>query len=220
MAFNPEVTELTTAATDAAIAGLSLGCMAFLRRRRAHRPQRATIWSWVFGLLVVASLLGVVAHGLDLTAGAEAWLWRPLYLSLGLVVALFVVGALYDAGGEQTARRALPPLLALGVAFFVVTQVASGTFIVFVVYEAVAILLALGLYVGLAVRRRLAGAGIVAAGIVLNLVAAGVQATETVSLTIVVPFDHNGVFHFVQMAALVVMTAGLARGQVPASPSP
>jgi hypothetical protein len=111
--FNSSITELTTAATDAAIALVAAGCVLALNRHRARDPRRVQIWTWVFGLLVLASVLGALAHGLDLSATVRAWLWQPLYLTLGLIVAMFVVAALYDFRGEQAARRALLPMLAL-----------------------------------------------------------------------------------------------------------
>ena len=212
MAFNPAITELTTAATDAVIAVLAMGCLGFLARFRTVAPWRAGIWRWVFGLLAVAAVLGAVAHGFDLSETVRDWLWRPLFLALGLVVALFVVGAVLDLRGGSAARAALVPMVVVGVAFFAVTQIVSGAFLVFVIYEAAAMLAALGIYAALAVRRRLPGAATMTAGILINIAAAAIQATGTVSLTIVVPFDHNGVFHLVQMVALVVLTIGIARG--------
>jgi hypothetical protein len=72
-------------------------------------------------------------------------------------------------------------------------------------------LAALGMYMSLALKRQLKGAVTIAAGIVLNIIAVAIQASGSISLTIVVPFDHNGVFHLVQIVALVVLTLGLAR---------
>jgi hypothetical protein len=212
MAFNPVITELTTAATDALIALVSLVCMAALLRHRTEHRWRVTVWSWVFALLACASVLGAIAHGLDLAPPTRAWLWRPLYLSLGLVVALFVVGAVGDFRGETAARRTLIPMLGLALAFFVVTQVGTGSFLVFVAYEGLAMLAALGMYLALALRGTLAGAGTIAAGILLNIAAAVIQSIDSIAITILVPFDHNGVFHLVQVAALVTLTAGLLRG--------
>jgi hypothetical protein len=214
--FNSEVTELTTAATDVVIAIVALMCMTALRRHRAHAARRVAIWTWVFGLLAFAAVLGAFAHGIALPAETRQWLWRPLYLSLGLVVALFVVGAVYDVRGEAAARAGLLPMLTLGVVFFVITQVVSGAFLVFVVYEAAAMLAALSAYTVLAIRRRLEGAGTIAVGIIINIAAAAIQATGTVSVEIIVPFDHNGVFHLVQIVALGVMAVGLARGMTTA----
>jgi hypothetical protein len=211
-AFNPSITELTTAATDAAIALVAAGSVFLLNRYRAGHRRRVQIWTWVFGLLAAASVLGALAHGLDLTDTIRSWLWRPLYLSLGLIVAMFVVAAVYDFRGEPAARRTLLPMLLLAIGFFAITQVGSVTFRLFIAYEATAMLVALGIYLQLARTSRLEGAGIIATGILLNLVAAAIQASGTVTVTVVVPFDHNGVFHLVQIVALVVLTRGLARG--------
>jgi hypothetical protein len=142
----------------------------------------------------------------------QAWLWRPLFLALGFVVAMFVVGAVFDFKGERAANASLVPMLALALSFFIINEVASGTFLIFVAYEAVAMLAILGMYLSLALKRQFEGAVTIAAGIVLNILAAAIQASGSISLTIVVPFDHNGVFHLVQIVALVVLTRGLARG--------
>jgi hypothetical protein len=136
-------------------------------------------------------------------------LWIPLFLLLGLTVALFVVGAIYDWRGSAPARASLPIMVVLALLFFGVTRLASGAFFVFVLYEAVAMLFALAVYGYLATGARVAGMGLMAAGVGLNIVAAAIQATRSVSFVLIWQFDHNGVFHLVQMVALVVMTAGL-----------
>jgi hypothetical protein len=210
MSFTDAATELTTGVTDAIIAIEAVACVAVLWRFRAADAFKVGIWAWVFGLLAVASVLGAVAHALAVSEELREVLWRPLYLSLGLVVALFAVGAVYDWKGRRVAVRLLPIVLPVALGFFAVTQLLSGAFLVFVLYEAVAMLAALGIYGTLAARGR-RGAGLVAAGVLLSIVAAGIQATGSVRLELVVPFDHNGVFHLVQMVALAVLTAGLAR---------
>lgn len=212
MSFTEIPTEQTTAATDAVLALLALACIGALRRYRTTDPPKVRLWTWVLGLLTFAAALGAVAHGVEMGETTRDALWRPLFLALGLVVALFAAAAVHDWKGQHMARRMLPLLVSLGVVFFLVTQVASGSFLVFVLYEAVAMLFALAVYVRLAATRKLVGAGVVALGIVLNIVAAGIQATESVQFTLVVPFDHNGVFHLVQMVAVIVLTAGLVQG--------
>ena len=67
-------------------------------------------------------------------------------------------------------------------------------------------------YLQLARSDRLAGAGLIAAGIILNLAAAAAQASGTILITVVWPFDHNSVFHIIQTVALVVLLLGLRRG--------
>jgi len=67
MSLNDSPVELTTAATDVVIALVCVGVVLGLARLRAHDSWKTTLWSWVFILLAVASVLGAVAHGLELT---------------------------------------------------------------------------------------------------------------------------------------------------------
>lgn len=215
MAGNPVPTELTTAATDALLAILCVVALVMIRRRRAVDPWKVGLWSWLLGLLALASVLGAIAHGLELTDRVRDLLWQPLYLCLGLVVALFTVAAIRDRLGEPAARRALPWMIVLGFGFFAITRIGSGTFLVFIAYEAVAMLAALVLYLDAAIRPRVAGAALMAGGVTLNLLAAVVQQSSVTLELAGVPLDHNGVFHLVQLVAVVVLTAGVLRGLNP-----
>lgn len=207
--FNPSPTELTTAATDAILA---VECVAVIIGLRRHRPAgwRLGLWCWVFGLIAFAGGLGAVAHGLDLSEAVRTALWGPLYLALGVLVALFAVGAVADWQGPARARRWVPWSVGVGVLFFGLTQLLDGAFLIFVVYEAAAMLGALAIYVGLAAGRRQRGAGTMAFGVLVNLAAAGLQASP-VGFRLMVPFDHNGVFHLAQMAGVAVLALGVAR---------
>ena len=211
MALNPVSTELTTAATDAILALLALYCIRWLGARRSADPAKVTLWILVLALLAVASVLGAVAHGFSLSSDTVYLLWQPLFLSLGLVVALFVVAAAYDGLGPDAARRLMIPALVIGACFYLVTLLFPDTFLVFVLYEAVAMLAALALYVRLALRTGKGWAWLMVLGIALNIAAAGIQASGTVRLNLGVPLDHNGVFHLLQMVAIVVLMAGVGR---------
>jgi hypothetical protein len=183
--------------------------------RLVKAPVQATwkraLWCWVFALLGLASVLGTLAHGFEIPESVRGSLWRPLYLSLGLTVALFVVAGIHDWRGEASARAVLPWALAVGVGFFALTQLSSGAFLVFLVYEGAAMLATLAMYLFLAVRGRLAGVGMMVLGIGLSIVAAGVQAS-TLSARLMVPFDHNGLFHLVQLMGTAALANGLWRG--------
>jgi len=209
MQFNPIPTELTTAATDVALGVSAIGCASHLLRFRENDRWKVRLWCWVFGMLAVAALLGAVAHGFVWSARLWDLLWQPIFLLLGLTVALFVVGAIYDWLGLEAARRTVPSMVFLAVAFFVITRLVSGSFLVFVLYEAVAMLFALVVYGVLAARKATRGMSLMLLGVGLNIVAAAIQATQAVTFTLIWPFDHNGVFHLVQMVALVVLFAGL-----------
>ena len=207
--FNGSATELTTGATDALLGIAALTCIVYLQQYRRLDGWKVGIWTWVLATLAVAALLGAVVHGFELSDGTRELLWRPLFFLLGLLVALFVVAASYDWLGEQSARRVLMAMIPIALGFFAITQLLSSAFMVFVAYEALAMLVALGIYVSLAVRRRLPGARLMAFAILLNIVAAGIQASGSVRFTLLWPFDHNGVFHIVQLIAVVVLMLGL-----------
>ena len=213
---NSSPAELTTGATDAVLAVECVLISVWLWRTPISSRWRATLWCWVFGLLAFSSLLGAVAHGLELPYTTRGALWKPLYLSLGILVALFLVGAVYDWRGREAAGRLVPWAIGAGAAFFALTQLTGGSFIVFFAYEAPALTCALTIYVLLAAKRRLAGAGVVAAAIVLNLAAGGVQASSA-SATIIFPIDHNGLFHLVQMAGAATLGLGVWLGLRPES---
>jgi hypothetical protein len=217
LVLNESPMELTTSATDAVLAIECVVIIVCLRRLAVGDRWRTTLWCWVFGLIGFSSVLGAVAHGLTLSDPIRAALWRPLYLCLGIVVALFMVGAVYDWRGRAVAARLVPWCIGVGSAFFALTEVFSGEFLVFVAYEATAMVGAFGIYLFLGVTGRLRGAGVIATAVLLNLLAAAMQATD-VSLHLLFPFDHNGVFHLIQMAGLGTLGLGLSLGMQSETP--
>jgi hypothetical protein len=207
---NASPTEITTGATDAVLVIECIVILVCLRRSPRGDQWRIGLWSWVFGLLAFVSFLGSGLHGLEVPHALRKAFWKPLYLSLGMIVSLFLVGAIRDWRGPKCAKMLLPWSIGLGCLFFGLTEIATGGFVVFVIYEGVAMVAALAIYSFLAATRRLGGAGVMALAIFLNLGAAAVQASS-ISLTMVVPFDHNGLFHLVQMVAIATMGMGLMR---------
>lgn len=210
MRFNPSLTELTTAATDALLGVVCLVLLFRLVQRPDGPAWKRVLWGAVFVCLATASFLGAIAHGGEWSAAVRARLWQPLYLALGLTVALFLVGAVGDWRGRPAAHRALPWMIAVAIGFFAVTQWGSGSFLLFVAYEALVMLATLAIYLTLCAGGR-AGAGTIAAGIALSIAAAGVQASS-LHVTVGVPFDHNGLFHLVQIAGVVVTARGVRQG--------
>lgn len=207
-------TELTTSATDAVLAIECIVITVCLWRTATSDRWRTALWCWVFGLMAFSSLLGAITHGFEMPNSTREVLWKPLYLSMWVVVALFMVGTIYDWRGRVVAERLVPWAIGTGAAFFGLAEFLSGSFILFVAYEATAMVCALAIYSFLAVTRRLLGAGIVVTTIVLNLAAAGAQASAA-SIWIFVPFDHNGIFHVIQMVGAAILGLGLRTGMHP-----
>lgn len=207
-------TELTTSATDLFLAIECLVIMICLRRIPASDRWRTSIWGLVFGILAFSSFLGAVAHGLDMRASLRETLWAPIYLSLGVVVALFVMGALFDLYGRDTVKRLIWPGVAACILFLILVWIFNGAFIIFVLYEGMAMLYALAVYAFLAASRRLRGAAIISPAILLSIVAAAAQASDA-SVKIIFPFDHNGIFHLIQIPAMSMLGMGVWMGMKP-----
>ena len=48
-----------------------------------------------------------------------------------------------------------------------------------------------------------------ATGIFVSIIAAGIQANKSVFLTFIWRFDHNGIYHLVQIVGLMLLLMGL-----------
>ena len=204
-------TELTTSATDALLAIECAVIIALLLRTAPADRWRTNLWCWVFTLLATASSLGALVHAMEMPKPMRTALWTPLYLSLGILVVLFIVGAVADWRGKVVAMRLVPWGLGVSAAFFGLTALLGGKFIVFIVYAAAILLSTLAIYTFLAVTHRLQGAAVIALAILLNLAAAAVQASN-LSLHLVFPFDHNGLFHLIQIGSTAILGLGVHLG--------
>ena len=153
MHFNPIETELTTAATDLLLVLAALYGVFRLRRYRPVDAWKVNLWIILLLSLATASLLAAVAHGLVLNAGVSGWLWRIIYLGLGLVVSSFVVASVYDLLGRRVAIRILPVIVVVALLFFLMVKIMGGSFWPFIVFEGLAMCFALAIYGYLGYRR-------------------------------------------------------------------
>lgn len=206
MLIHPSPYERITALTDIFLGILAAWGAAQLFAFANFRHQ---IWAWTFCLLAIASFLGAIAHGFAMSTKTNDRLWMPINVALGLTLGLFVVGALFDLSGESLARQALPVMIALGFGFFLITILKPGTFMTFIIYEALAMLFALGIYGYLFFTSNLLGVGWMVLGVLVTIIAAVVQATGKAGKSIFWYFDNNGVFHLIQMIGMVLLLIGL-----------
>ena len=211
MGFIDIPTEQTTAVTDAILAVMVIAVAVYLHRIGQKNRWKTTLWIWVCGLLALSAILGTIVHGFEISKAFQTFLWHPIYLSLGLLVALFIVAVVYDIWGEAIARRVLPIMVVIGVGFFGITLVRPNSFLIFIIYEAVVMFFALGGYIWVSYRGHLEGAWLMAVGILVTIIAAGVQASKAFSLTFIWSFDHNGIYHLIQMVAIALLGAGLRK---------
>lgn len=202
--------EQTTAVTDIILALVAFGGILLLQATvdQAGAFWRIFIWSTAIGLIGLASALGAVAHGLLLPSILHDRIWLVLNMALALAVSLFVVAVINDLWGYEASRTTLPVMLIAGLGFYLVILIHPGIFFVFIVYEGLALGFALCVYSFLAITGE-QGTAFMAGGVLLSILAAGLQARKSIGFTLIWKFDHNGIYHIVQTVGLLFLIAGL-----------
>jgi hypothetical protein len=211
MEYTKDPAEQTTAATDLLLAVVAMGGILFLRWDPAGAGDywKINIWSAAIGLIGLAAFLGAAAHGLVLSPTRHRRIWQTLNMALALAVSLFVAGVVYDLWGWAACLGTLPLMLVTGLVFFAATLIFPGIFFVFIAYEGLALIFALGAYIYLSIQGTLRGAGFIAGGILISIIAAAIQANKSIALTLVWKFDHNGIYHILQASGLTLLLIGL-----------
>ena len=211
MQFIDIPTEQTTALTDLLLALVSASGVYWIVRKGLHTDKKKTIiWTTAFTLLTAAALLGAIAHGVKMSADTNELIWQPLNLFLGLSVALFVAGVVYDSNGFKIRKSIFFLILLFSFAFFAITLIFPGLFFVFILYEALAMLFALISYAFL-MNRKFPGATYMTLGIFISIIAAIIQSQESLNLNFIWNFDHNGLFHLTQIIGLFFLFSGLIK---------
>ncbi len=205
--------EQTTAVTDLVLGVAAIWAVLYIKKLNRFKPWKSTIWQWAFIFLALASLIGAVAHGFQMSEKVNYIMWQPLNLSLGLTIAFFVIGVIYDTWGETASRRWMPIMIIVAILFFVTKLVASlfieYSFFIFIIYEAVGMLFALVAYAVLSARKRLRGGWIMTAGVMVTILAAAVQSMKFIHFTLIWEFNNNGAFHIIQLVGVFILIYGL-----------
>jgi len=203
-------TELTTAATDVLLAAVCIACACYVRQRGGG-ALRMQPWRLGFMLFATGALLGAFAHALHIPPLLYRVVWAPIYLSLGLAVAFFLIGVVQDAAPARVPTLR-PLILGLGVTSFLIAMLFPRAFFVFLAWQGVGLIVAIGVYTTLWTRGNLSGAGWITLGFLISMAAAAVQGTGTLSFTLIWPFDHNGAFHLIQLPGVAAIAYGLVQG--------
>jgi hypothetical protein len=206
------LSEPTTALTDLLLALLALGfALQLTPYSRRLRQESIRDWGLAFGALSVGALAGGVSHGFaaHLNPAAYAVVWRITLYSIGFASYYMVAG---------TARAALRHRVASWLIVVAAVKLAGYLYWTTVrpefrmaVYDYVpgmAAVLVMGMM--LKRRRRESAGSWLAAGVVVSFLAAGVQLS---GLTLAENFNHNDLYHVIQMAALVLFYRGASRLQ-------
>ena len=201
------VTEPMTVATNAVLAMLAFGFAARLASRSIAAGSSATGWLAAAMLATgISAVIGALAHGADPARGEERreWLWRGTLYATGFIGAATVASVAFFAA-HGIVRAVLLAFAAIKLLVFLRRAARQPEFrIAAVDYgAALAILLAGAAYES--VRRRAPGMAWLIAGVVVSLVAGIVQARR---IALHRQFNHNDLFHVIQMVALYAFYRG------------
>ena len=206
------LSEPTTALTDLVLALLALGfSLQLMPYARRLRQESIRDWALAFGALSIGALAGGVSHGFaaQLSEAAHAVVWQITLYSVGFASYYMVAGTARAALRHRVGSW-LIVVAALKLAGYLYWTTVRPEFSM-AVYDYVPNMLAV-LVMGLILTRRLrdpAGSWL-AAGVVVSFLAAGVQLS---GLTLAENFNHNDLYHVIQMIGLVLFYRGASRLQ-------
>lgn len=212
------ILEPTTMVTDYLLGGLAavLG-LRLWRAARAGGEVTVRLWGASFLTTAAAAFVGGTSHGFAAMLGstAQVVLWKLTVWSIGLTAFLLLAAAAH-AALAGTARRVVVGLAVLQMVVFLAWMITHDAFVWVVAEYLPAVLVALALQVRLCFRHR-PGTGWLTAGLLTTLAGAAVQAS---GFALHPSFNHNDLYHVIQMAATVMLYRGamLARDLAQSTP--
>lgn len=201
------IAEPTTTLTDLALAALAAALGAVLLRSGAARDAEAVLlWGGAFLTTAGSALLGAVVHGFAPWLGerAKGTLWRATLALIGLTNFL-LVAAVATAGLRGAGQILLLALAAAKLFLYLLRLRSRDDFGIAAVDSGLALLVVLALQLAELPGGRAAGAGWIVAGVLLSLAGA---AAQRAGWGLHRHFNHNDLFHLVQMAAAYLLFRG------------
>ena len=182
--------------TDYALGGVTVW-LAFLLLKNDSRSCR--FWTLAFAALAAGAFLGGTYHGFRIEA-----LWKPTVLLVGVASFGMLAGSAYSTTSGNV-RRALVIIAAVKLAFYEAWMLGHDAFIFVVADTASAMLAVAALHL---LRLDNPATRWILGGVVVSLIAAGIQAGR---LALHEHFNHNDLYHVVQIAAMALYYAGAKR---------
>ncbi len=190
--------EPTTAVTDYALAAVSATLGGSVLLRRDGQRARA-LWGTAFVALAVTALVGGTYHGFAIPA-----LW-PVTIALGGVIAFAMLTGSATATTTGRLRRAIIAMAAVQLIAFLAWTRHRDDFVVVIVDSGLGLVGVAALHAPAALMRGDRAARAILIGVGLSIVGAAIQAS---GVGLHRHFNHNDLFHVVQIAAVVAFYRG------------
>jgi hypothetical protein len=194
----------------------ALAAAVFLaRKRRDPRSLPARLWSVGFASLAAAAFLGGTWHGFAprLPEMAAAAIWKATLAATGLASFFLVAGTALGSVGRRPAA-AVTALASVKLVVFLGWAAFHDEYDGVVVDTGVAMGAILLLQLVARVRHRARSAPWIAAGILVSVAAAAIEAA---GLSPGGPFTHDDVYHLVQIGGVLLLYRGALWLEAPAT---
>ena len=191
-----EIAEPVTLITDYLLAGVT-GFLCW--SLRTNRSRAARYWQAAFLGLAIGAFFGGTFHGFEVAA-----LWKPTLLFVGLASFGMLVGSAY-ATTSGMVRVGLHVAAALKLGLYSIWMIRHDDFVFVVLDTASAMLAVAALHL---LRLDHPASRWILGGVAVSLLAAGVQAGR---VALHEHFNHNDLYHVVQIAAMFLYYAGVRR---------
>lgn len=201
------IAEPTTTLTDVALAVLTAALgVALLVHGLGRGSGAVLLWAGGFLITAASALLGAVVHGFApwLSLGKKSALWKATLVLIGLNN-FFLLAAVTVAELRGGVRVALLGLAVAKLLAYLIRLRTRNDFSIAAVDAGVSLLAVLALQLFALVAGGAAGAGWIITGVLLSLAGAGLQRN---GWGLHRHFNHNDLFHVVQMGAAYLLYRG------------
>lgn len=208
--------EPMTMLTDLAITAIAWTFARRLTSDERHNVYRSRwLWGVAFFFIGLGALLGAISHGLAAYLGdaADTVIWKGTVYSIGLSMVFALGGAVDGTPLGSDARRILWGVNVAGFLVYAAWMIGHDDFLYVIYHYVPAMLLIAALQAWAYLSRRSAGALAILSGVLVTLVGAVVQQS---GYSLHVHFNHNDLFHLIQMVGLALFFRGVAALKGPA----
>ena len=202
------IDEPMTMLTDYVLATVTAWLGWLLFRAREGQVSRK-YWTLAFAALALGSALGGTYHGFGSRLGDSTHhlLWKATVLTIGVASFGMTMGSAAAVTAELP-RKLLVALAAAKLALYSGWMLTHDAFIYVIADTGIAMAVVASLHAWSAMRNRDRASFWIMGAVGVSLVAAGVQASK---LALHPGFNHNDLYHVIQMAAMGLFYTGAKR---------
>ena len=208
--FGLTIREPMTTATDYLVTAVGWWLGAKLLRPGQTSGRSAQLWGIGFLWIGLAALLGGTSHGfaayLSDTGGFV--IWKATVYAVGLSASFALAGSIDGAPLNQRSTRAMHTLNILAFLVYGAWMLSHSGFI-YVIYHYVPVMSAIAILQAYACTKQWSpGALWIIAGVLVTMAGAAIQRS---GFSLHIHFNHNDLYHLVQVVGLVFFYRGITR---------